>query len=31
MDLKTTYDRSQVKVKGKDEFTTTMPTIEFSK
>jgi hypothetical protein len=31
MDLKTTFDRSQVKVKGKDEFITKMSTIEFPK
>jgi hypothetical protein len=31
MDLKTTFDRSQVKVKGKNEFTTKMSTIEFPK
>ena len=31
MDLKTTFDRSQIKFKGKDEFTTKMPTIEFPK
>ena len=31
VDLKTTFDRSQVTVKEKDEFTTKMPTIEFPK
>jgi hypothetical protein len=31
VDLKTTFDRSQVKVMEKDEFTTKMPTIEFPK
>jgi hypothetical protein len=29
--LETTFDRSQVKVKGKDEFATKMTTIEFLK
>jgi hypothetical protein len=31
MDLKTTFDRSQVKVNEKDEFTTQMLTIKFPK